>query len=194
MCGVQEIKKCESVQSVNPLIGIEKKSRKIPLTQNKASLVDEEDYERLSKYKWFAHKGRYTYYAVRHLPCKEGHHLVRMHREVLGLMKGDGIICDHKNGNGLDNRQDNLRRASYCLNKYNTQIYKNNTSGFRGVYFMKDREKWAVQIGKDGKLIYCGSYKSKEEAAIVYDKMAIKYYGDDAILNFSLGGLKNENG
>ena len=74
----------------------------IPLTRGFYTLVDGDDYEELSKHKWFAQKGRYTYYAERTVGKRPNRRAVLMHRVILGLLKG--IQADHRNGCGLDNR------------------------------------------------------------------------------------------
>lgn len=69
-----------------------------------------------------------------------------MHREILGLVKGDGKIVDHRDRNTLNNQKYNLRAVNYSLNNYNTErIRKNNKSDFRGVCWCK-RDRVGVPI------------------------------------------------
>jgi hypothetical protein len=82
----------------------------IPLTQGKFAIVDAEDYERLSKYKWHVDKGDSTYYAARGIVGKN----FRMHREILNAP--EGLVVDHRNHNGLDNRKKNLRLCTRSQN------------------------------------------------------------------------------
>lgn len=155
----------------------------IPLTQGKFTVVDDEDYEWLMQWKWFAVKAGKTYYA-RRASYKNGRlSPIPMHREILGLLYGDGTLGDHRNRNGLDNRRNNLRVASAQLNCYNKGMQKNNTSGFRGVTWDKRSEQWLAQIRVDRKTKGLGYYPIKKDAAIAYDNAAIKYFGTDAILN-----------
>jgi hypothetical protein len=160
------------------------KTRLIPLTQEKFAIVDAEDYEWLNRWKWFAHKNRHTFYAIRrsHVDGKWGH--VKMHREILGLIHGDGQLCDHKNRNGLDNRKENLRIATYSLNNYNRKMSVNNTSGYRGVSWQTHNRRWIVHVPVNGTQTYFGSFTDVIEAAKAYDAVALKYWGNDAALNF----------
>ena len=85
----------------------------IPLTQGQFAIVDAEDYEWLSRHKWCAAKSRDNFYAHR---FGDGT-IVNMHREIMRAPKG--VICDHKNHNGLDNRKSNLRLCTSAQNQYN---------------------------------------------------------------------------
>lgn len=151
----------------------------IQISKGHQAIVDDEDFDELSKYNWFAfdRKGERLVYAG----CKLNHKNVKMHRMVLGV-KGNEII-DHKNGNGLDNRKENLRISSPSQNMWHRAMLKNNTSGFRGVSFRKNMNKWSAMIGVYRKPIYLGSFKTKEEAAKAYNDAAIKFFGEFANLN-----------
>lgn len=88
--------------------------REIPLTQGKVALVDDEDYERLTRHKWYAVRAPHTFYACRNLPSPQKGP-VGMHRAVLGLpprVGPDGILADHWDGDGLNNQRSNLRQAT----------------------------------------------------------------------------------
>jgi len=109
------------------------------------------------------------------------------HEIILG--KKPGLVIDHINRNGLDNRRTNLRHVTQSQNKLNSKQYKNNKSGFRGVWFDKNHNKWRASITVDGKAIKLGSFvdseRGKEQAAKAYDKAAKKKFGKFAQLNFS---------
>jgi hypothetical protein len=107
-----------------------------------------------------------------------------MHREILGLTKGDGKIGDHKDRNGLHNWKDNLRIVTPSISICNRKENKNNTSGYRGVSWNKNAKKWIVNIGLKNGNKYCGLYSDLIIAAQVYDTEAIKYFKENAILNF----------
>lgn len=141
--------------------------REIPLTQGKVALVDDEDYPGLSKHRWYAHKNRNKYYAMRNSPRDHITHkrsLICMHAVIAGTPKG--MDTDHINGNGLDNRRCNLRIVTARQNQQNQNIQK--SSKYPGVHWQKDARKWRAQIRVNGKQQYLGYYDDEETAGIVY--------------------------
>jgi hypothetical protein len=157
----------------------------IPLTQGIIALVDIDDYERISRFDWYAYKNRNTFYAGRNVPgISKAQDMVLMHREILGLSRGDGIKVDHRNRNGLDNRRENLRVASTSINNHNRRIQSNNTSGYRGVSWHKDAKKWSAGVTINGKWRYLGLHNDIISAAKTRDLETIKIYGKDSVLNF----------
>ena len=158
--------------------------KEINLTQNKVALVDDKDYEWLSQWKWCVAFFDGRWYACRGFKKNKKSSLILMHREILGLIKNDGKIGDHKNRNSLNNCRENLRIASPTLNSFNCKMRQNNTSEYRGVYWKKNNRNWQAQISIEGIAIHCGCYPDKILAAKAYDQAAIKYRGQDAVLNF----------
>ena len=75
-----------------------------------------------------------------------------MHRYILNLKKGDMI--DHINGNGLDNRRSNLRICTHTQNQANRRLSKNNTSGYKGVWWSGINNKWISVIAYQNKDYY----------------------------------------
>jgi len=157
--------------------------KKIKLTQNKYALIDNEDYNLIKTYKWYAAISRKKYYAVTNLNNKTK----QMHRLIMNLKKDQ--IIDHINGNGLDNRKSNLRLCSNKENARNRGKNINNTSGYKGVTWSKEKNKWNARICFNYKDIYLGDYKNIKDAARAYNEAAIKYHGEFAYLN----EIKNEN-
>ena len=157
--------------------------KEIPLTQGKVVLVDNEDYEMISKHNWsISHRN----YVTRNIftPMVKGkrkHWKVYMHRQIMKV-NGESII-DHINGNELDNRKTNLRICTQRENSYNSKISKNNTSGFKGVTWRKSRKKWVAQIMYKRKGYGLGYFTDKIEAAKAYNEAAKKYFGEFAKLN-----------
>lgn len=161
-------------------------SKRIPLTQGKFAIVDDEDYEWLSKYKWclFTKKNHNLQYAYRSSKQNGKRVAIFMHRLILGLSAGDGKMTDHKNRNGLDNHRINLRVCTNRLNQGNSKIRKDNTSGFKGVVWHKQARKWMSEICHKGTLIYLGLFENKLDAALAYDEKARELFGKFARTNF----------
>ena len=128
-------------------------SKKIPLTQGKYAIVDDENYEWLSKHKWYAHREGNTFYALRHTKGKNRKTL-RMHREILGVP--EGMEADHRSGDGLDNREINLRICTSQENRFNQRKQEGRSSNYKGVYWNKRDRKWYAQIRHNGKGAYIG--------------------------------------
>ncbi len=152
--------------------------RLIPLTQGQFAIVDAEDYDRLAQHKWCAVKGRDTFYAQR---FKDGK-IVGMHREIMRAPKG--MMCDHRNHNGLDNRKSNLRLCTSAQNQYNKRPKKGCTSRYKGVFLRSDCKRWRAKIGFNRKWIHIGDFDNQMEAAMAYDDKAIELFGEFAWLNF----------
>lgn len=151
--------------------------REILLTQGKVVLVSDEDYEELNKHKWYAYKCANTFYAQRTLTIGVGkYRTVRMHSIVMKTPKR--METDHINGNGLDNRRENLRVCTRSENLMNQKRGINNTSGYKGVSWHKGTEKWQSKIAAKGKRIYLGLFKEKEEAHKAYCEASKRYHGE----------------
>jgi hypothetical protein len=149
--------------------------KKIKLTQGKFALVDDDDFDYLNQWKWYAHKNGYVFYAGRALGGKS----IKMHRTILN--NPVGMEVDHRNGNGLDNQRKNLRVATRTQNHANVAKLKNNTSGFKGVSYNKASKKFHAYIrtgGKNSKTI--GYFETAEEASFAYKKAAVEIFGEFA--------------
>jgi len=161
--------------------------KQIPLTQGKFALVDDEDFERVNQFKWQAHCERSIWYTLRSLPRREGKRLVmRLHRLILNAPPN--MQVDHINGNGLDNRKENLRLCTHSQNNWN-RIKKRGSSKFKGVHWHKVGKQWSSQICYNRKKIYLGLFQDPATAAKVYDDAAKKYFGVFAKTNRKLGLL-----
>ncbi len=159
---------------------IEKSGAKvILLTQGKYAIVDAEDFERLSSYKWCAVKGRRNWYAK---TLRRNGMPLAMHRLILGARKG--LVVDHIDHNGLNNRKRNLRLCTRRQNNHNQRPHAGKTSRYKGVYWKKSANKFVAQIHIQGKKIWLGYFTDEIEAAKAYDKKAAEFYGEFAYLNF----------
>ena len=136
--------------------------------------LDEEDWEKLSQHKWHADPRNNTVYAKRNLPRIKGakrRSPVSMHNELMGPIP-EGHVVDHRNGNGLDNRKENLRVVTRSQNMMNRGKTRQNSTGYKGVYKTGDskRNPYSAKIQKDNEVYCLGHYKTAEEAAAVRKK------------------------
>ena len=153
--------------------------KEIVLTRGLFAMVDDEDYEFLNQWKWYAHKSKNTFYAHRKIG-KYGR-LVFMHRLILGIDNtSPELFPDHMDKNGLNNQRYNLRIATRSQN--NANKISTNPSGYMGV-FPAGKSGWFSRIAKDKKKYYLGFFKEKEGAALAYNKAAIELHGEFANLN-----------
>lgn len=149
----------------------------IPLTKGKLALVDDEDFERISQYKWHIVN---VYAGYREwAKDKEGKWFTKkyhkMHRLILDAP--EHLQVDHINGNALDNRKSNLRLVTNQQNCWNKTELPRNTSGFRGVSRHR-ANRWRAYIAYGGKQVSLGTYKDKEEAITARKNGERKYYGE----------------
>ena len=138
-------------------------------------LIDNNDYEKFVKdYRFCLSVVGYVVYSSK----KDGLNGKLLHRIIMG--DPDGQEVDHINVNPLDNRRENLRICSHHENSFNRTKYSNNKSGFKGVYFDKQKQKFRAYINIDGKRKYLGYFDDPEEAHQAYCKAAIKLHGEFA--------------
>jgi hypothetical protein len=156
--------------------------RRIRLTLGKYAIVDPEDYWALSKYDWFAVPSSSIYYAMRNDFTRHKYAPVSMHRMVLAVDKG--LVVDHINGNGLDERKANLRGITEAQNRLNRHKHAKASSKFKGVSRHKRTERWMAYISVNSRRMFLGYFDDEGEAARVYDEAAKKYHGEFARLNF----------
>lgn len=162
---------------------LDKPYRFIALTQNQITVVDAQDYEWLKQWIWRAIWNPITksFYAVR-TDENNSHHNIPMAREILGC--GPEEKADHINHDTLDNRRENLRKATNSQNASNGRLRSNNTSGFVGVHWDKSINKWVSRIKINGKEVHLGCFIFAKKAAFAYDEAARKLHGEFAHLNF----------
>jgi hypothetical protein len=159
----------------------------VPLTRGQYAIVDIEDFDRLSKFKWHTGINGRDFYArrkVRSDDTRPKKCFISMHREILNVP--EGLFVDHINHNGLDNRRANLRAATREQNSWNQRKKLGNyTSRYKGVHFSKNMRRWEARLVYKGKEIPIGYFDDEVSAARAYDAKATELYGEYAALNFN---------
>jgi hypothetical protein len=150
----------------------------VELTKGKWAVIDAADAAEVGRFNWYAAKGQNTFYA--HRKPKSG--VVSLHRMIatrMGLTMTEEV--DHENGNGLDCRRSNLRDATRLQNRRNARLRSDNTSGFKGVFWEKQRQKWHAKLqGDNRRSVHVGFFASKEEAAVAVRAARLRLHGDFA--------------
>lgn len=162
--------------------------KEIPLTQGKFALVDDEDFDRVNQFNWYAQgtgkEPSRKFYATRRV----GKRLVLLHRWLLNA--GETEEVDHKNNDSLDCQKHNLRLATSQQNQFNIPKDRNRklSSRFKGVCRVKPivnaTNPFMAYISFGGKRTHLGYFSSEIEAAKAYDSAARTYFKEFASLNF----------
>jgi hypothetical protein len=158
----------------------------VELTRGFKTVVDAEDFPRVSLFKWRAQSlGKRGVYAGRTVhekaPYKTGHRqseTVLLHRFIMEAP--EGAVVDHIDGDPLNNSRKNLRVCSFTENLWNQGVRSNNTSGHKGVYRKKDKKRnpWLARIAIKGRRLHLGYYATEAEAASAYEKAARNLQGE----------------
>jgi hypothetical protein len=155
--------------------------KEIKLTQGQVALVDDEDYEELSRFKWHAFWNKYTksFYAKRSEGKRPFQKAVYMHREVMRTPKN--LDCDHIHHNTLDNRKENLRNVTSSQNSMNRRgAQANNVLGERCISHAGGG--FRVQVYAGCKRVYGKTFRSLETAILARDAAIAEFHGEFAVL------------
>jgi hypothetical protein len=161
--------------------------KEILLHNGAVALVDDEDYESLSKYKWNCNNRSYASRSVTLEQWRNGdrehllYSVVMMHRVIMDAP--DGMDVDHKNHDRLDNRKSNLRICTRQQNLQNRQKSLNTKNKYKGVTRLSSH-KWKASIYYRKKQKLIGFFETEEMAAKAYDEKAKSCFGEFACLNF----------
>lgn len=145
--------------------------KEIALTRGFKVIVDDEDYEALARHRWYA-TGKPPYvYAQRNEQRNRKRRVIPMHRVIAKALPR--LVTDHLNGNTLDNRRANLRVCTQSHNIGNAKVARrNNKTGFKGVSWRPDKEKYAAQIKVNRKTRHLGFFTTPEAASVAYQAAA----------------------
>jgi hypothetical protein len=145
----------------------------IPLTKGFATIVDDEDYDRLCKYRWYASLSNGGVYARRDDADRKR---VYMHRFILGVSHQS---IDHMNHDTLDNRKANLRFCTRAQNQHHQKLSKRNTSGVLGVSWYKKDRMFVAEITTNGSRER-KAFKTLDEAREARREMTLRLHGEFA--------------
>lgn len=134
--------------------------------------IDECSVPLVSSRRWYIDKYGYAYSTIR-----KGRN-VGMHRLIINAP--DGLEVDHRNGNTLDNRLENLRLCAHEENMRNRRRRRDNACGLKGATFVRRTGRWRAQIGINGKNRFLGDFATPEEAHAAYGRAAVALHGEFA--------------
>ena len=160
----------------------------IPLTQGKVALVDDADLPLLSGYTWRAQKwtGGNGWYAITSLYVRGSGRRNRLVVPILmhGLLLHDAPRVDHRDGDGLNNRRENLRPCTQSQNLANRgkETKRICSSRYKGVGREPGRP-WRASIRLDGRPRHLGYFTDEAAAARAYNAAALAHWGEYARLN-----------
>jgi hypothetical protein len=160
-------------------------------------LVDDEDYDRISKFKWYGHGrtkqtiARNIYYVEKKEIHASGYETPIIFRKKCAkyvslaceVMQQFDCMFDHKDRNSCNNQKDNLRKCTTAQNNINTTKRKGTSSKYRGVSWNPINKKWIAAIRHKRIKYYLGSFLKEEDAAQVYNTKAKELFGDFVVLN-----------
>jgi hypothetical protein len=153
-------------------IRIDGKIAYVPLTQGYEAMIDTADVPIVARWNWQIKSDRGYLYAYR--KGKSGN--IWMHRLIMGNPKG--MVIDHINRDGLDNRRGNLRIATHAENIRNQGIRKNNTSGIKGVSLVPSTGRWQARIMVWGQAKFLGTFATSQEAHAAYVAASRELHGE----------------
>ena len=159
------------------------------------ALIDDDDASKVNQYEWYSFRVHRCWYVATDFSVHGKAKRIYLHRLVMNAP--DKTEVDHINGDGLDNRKENLRIVTHQQNLANQKLSEANTSGYKGVTLDQRKKKdgtsmtptWMAQTKHNGKRIYLGKFATPELAARAYDRKMIELHGEFARTNESLGLL-----
>jgi hypothetical protein len=167
----------------------------VPLSQGYVAIVDDEDYDRVSRHKWQARVVRrrdgseLNVYAGLTV-CRNGKRTQELLHRFIISVRDPAVELDHRDGNGLNCQKSNLRICTHAENSRNRRLKADNSLGLKGVHYCKDLGTFRARIMVGDKRKSLGQYATAELAARAYDFASEKYHGSYGLTNAALGLLK----
>ncbi|HCI29573.1 MAG TPA: hypothetical protein DE117_05295 [Fervidobacterium sp.] len=136
--------------------------------------IDKEDEHLLKEFKWYKEKQQSGYYFMATYKQKNGIKIkIKLHRLIAGATKiidgvvyNSGLLVDHIDRNTLNNTKSNLRMCTRSQNAMNSKVGRDNSSGYKGVSWKKDKQKWKAYLNINGKQVHLGYYDNIEDAVL----------------------------
>lgn len=153
----------------------------IHLTQDKFTIIDFDDYDRVTKHRWHLATHRTKHKLYHYVQGSIDGKYISLHRFINKTPKS--FVTDHWNGNTLDNRRDNLRTATHRQNLINRGKTSVNKGNYKGVESVPGCRRWRAAIRCDGKRVTLGWFDNEVDAALAYNFAAIEAFGEFAALN-----------
>jgi len=149
----------------------------IPLQSGRFTIIDDTDYDNVSRFKWTAHRLSGIWYAISTaylgtVNSQPQLYTLLLHR--LLMRPPQGMEVDHIDHNGLNNLRSNLRVCTTAQNQWN-QRPRHGTSQYKGVHWQKQAKKWKAQIIVNNKYHYLGIFKNEIDAARAYNQATLEY-------------------
>jgi hypothetical protein len=151
------------------------------------AIIDREMYPKVGPFRWVLYRGqkKHVFYAQANPRSEDGkQHHISLHRII--LEPGEGVLVDHKNGDGLLCTTENLRACDTFENARNGRMRVTNKSGYRGVHYRSDSNVFRAVICVNWKHVNLGQFSDRIEAARAYDRAALLHHGQFARTNFPL--------
>lgn len=141
------------------------------------TVLDARDVQKVASYSWSLRTQFYKYGKPLKSPTvyisgsrpdgRGGQRCIYLHRLLMAPPKG--LVVDHINGDGMDNRRENLRVVTRAQNAQNRKTVR-ASSGVRNVYYRKRTGNWLVQIHSNGQFLNFGTYPTLWEAEQVAER------------------------
>lgn len=156
------------------------RSRRIALTNGDFATVDARDFLLIAGKNWRKQLDKAG--NVLSVVSGSASRTVLLHRLIMAAARHR--LVDHKNGDPLDNRRENLRECTHAQNMRNRKIHRNNRSGFKGV----TRDAWAAKLGRPriwratitvaGRKFRLGRFLTPQSASRAYRVASAKFHGE----------------